>query len=212
MASQGEIYNTRLLSGEYDLLWVTTPADWFVRTPGKRENPHWRRILDWMKRAAGRLMKIIIYGPPCTHIWRIPNFWETARELNLRTHRLHLCHFGEKYNRESKNPSKSYIQIVSNMSLPYGFAQCNCGNIEHDNDWYGKTQPHADWRYGVNRDMTKRLCDLLHKDGGQRLAAGCPPPRLPPRQDNRDSKPATGTAQTPVSQKNRQPGALPGNR
>ena len=42
MSLVGEEYTGRLLRGEYALLWISTPADWYIRTPNKRSNPHWQ--------------------------------------------------------------------------------------------------------------------------------------------------------------------------
>ena len=48
MATSGTEYLGKLLKGEYSLLWISTPNDWFVRTPNKRTTPHWERILHWL--------------------------------------------------------------------------------------------------------------------------------------------------------------------
>ena len=46
MASTGEVYNTGLLRGDYHLLWIATPGDWYVLTPDRRCNTHWQRVTD----------------------------------------------------------------------------------------------------------------------------------------------------------------------
>ena len=33
MASTGQEYTGKLIKGEYKLLWIATPSDWYVRTP-----------------------------------------------------------------------------------------------------------------------------------------------------------------------------------
>ena len=64
MASTGQEYTASLLKGAYSILWISTPSDWYVRTPGKRANPHWQRLQHWMKQAVTLGMKLIIFGPP----------------------------------------------------------------------------------------------------------------------------------------------------
>ena len=44
MTYLGEQYLGQLQRGEYNLLWISTPADWSVRVPGRRQQPHWQRI------------------------------------------------------------------------------------------------------------------------------------------------------------------------
>ena len=100
MASTGEVYNARLSRGDYDLLWIATPGDWYVRTPDNRCNPHWQRILTGMKKTADRQMHILIYGPP-GFLRKLPNFREFIEGLKLDTRRLRLCHFDEKYDKET---------------------------------------------------------------------------------------------------------------
>eukprot|EP00974_Lingulodinium_polyedra_P021598 2085856-Lingulodinium_polyedra.AAC.1 len=39
MASTGQEYTTGLLKGEYSFLWISTPSDWYVRTPGNKGEP-----------------------------------------------------------------------------------------------------------------------------------------------------------------------------
>ena len=162
MASAGETYNARLPRGEYDLLWISTPGDHYVRTPGKRCNPHWQRIQTWMKRAADRQIHIVVYGPP-GFLWKLPNFRETMEELQLSVRRLRLCHFNEKFDRNDTRPSGTYLQVASSMPLPRILYPCNCrlSIPEHALDWYGQNPKQAEWRKRVSRDMVRRVCDLV---------------------------------------------------
>jgi hypothetical protein len=113
MASSGEEYLGKLLSGEYSMLWIATPADWYVRTPGKRAGPHWKRVLNWMQRAANLKMQLVVYGPPGS-LWKMDNFREAIEGLQLNTARLRLCHFGEQFAKNGA-PSGSYIQVATNL-------------------------------------------------------------------------------------------------
>ena len=40
MTHTGTTYLGNILHGDYDLVWISTPADWYVRAPGKRMGPH----------------------------------------------------------------------------------------------------------------------------------------------------------------------------
>ena len=63
MAVSGEHFGARLHSGIYHLLWICTPCDWYVRTPGKRGNPHWQRLISFVRYACLHKMHVIVYGP-----------------------------------------------------------------------------------------------------------------------------------------------------
>ena len=39
----GTEYFVSLHAGGYHLLWVSTPADWYVRAPGRRMGPRWQK-------------------------------------------------------------------------------------------------------------------------------------------------------------------------
>ena len=64
MTSEGTKYLGALLSGDYAMLWVATPSDWYVRTPGKRAGPHYQRIRNLMVKARAMRMTIVLMGPP----------------------------------------------------------------------------------------------------------------------------------------------------
>ena len=162
MASTGEEYTAKLLKGDYDLLWISTPSDWYVRTPGKRTNPHWQRLQTWMQKAATRQMKLVMFGPP-GFLWKLPNIRDSIIDLKLNTARLRLCHFGEKHDKDNALPSGSYIQVVTNEEIPHKAWQCGCKQSiqEHVLDWYGKTQEHANWRRKISSRLTAELCSKL---------------------------------------------------
>ena len=132
-----------LLKGEYALLWLATPIDWYVRTPGKREDPHWQRMANWIKRATNLQMQLIVCGPP-GFPW--PQMKDTIDGLRLNVERMRLCHFGEKYDTKNPRPSGSYIQVATNLHLPRRIWQCTCKvpMQEHALDWYGQTQHHSE--------------------------------------------------------------------
>eukprot|EP00959_Pyramimonas_sp_CCMP1952_P203519 4255809-Pyramimonas_sp.AAC.1 len=64
MSSTGAQYLGGLLSGDYQLLRVATPADWHVRLPGMRAGPHCQRIQNLMIKARALRMSIVLVGPP----------------------------------------------------------------------------------------------------------------------------------------------------
>ena len=66
MTHLGTTYTGNVLSGDYDLLWISTPADWYTRTPGKRMGPHWQNIQLLMTKARALRMHIVLYGPQGT--------------------------------------------------------------------------------------------------------------------------------------------------
>eukprot|EP00974_Lingulodinium_polyedra_P000538 52483-Lingulodinium_polyedra.AAC.1 len=67
MASTGQEYTASLLKGDYSILWISTPSDWYVRTPGKRASPHWQRLQHWMRQAVSLGMKVILFAPQDSH-------------------------------------------------------------------------------------------------------------------------------------------------
>eukprot|EP00959_Pyramimonas_sp_CCMP1952_P227734 4761526-Pyramimonas_sp.AAC.1 len=80
MTSTGAQYLAALLSGDYQLLWFATPADWYVRLPG-RAGPHYQRIQNLMSKARALRMTIVLVVSP-------GNFWRqgpTASNATART-------------------------------------------------------------------------------------------------------------------------------
>eukprot|EP00959_Pyramimonas_sp_CCMP1952_P135963 2844488-Pyramimonas_sp.AAC.1 len=59
-------YLGAVISGDYNLIWVSTPSDWYVRTPGKRVAPHWSRIQNLLTKAKKLRMKVLVFAPPDT--------------------------------------------------------------------------------------------------------------------------------------------------
>ena len=154
MASTGQEYTGNLIKGDYNLLWIATPSDWYVRTPDKRANPHWQRIQTWLRTATKLGMQVVMFGPPGFQ-WKIPSINETIEDLSLHTTRMRLCHFGEQFNKQDSKPSGSYIQVVTNMPIKYKLWACRCNIpiVQHSLDWYGKTLEHVEWRTSVKRRL-----------------------------------------------------------
>ena len=62
MSFIGSQYLGNLLAGDYHLLWVATPSDWTIHTPGKRAGPHYQRIQNLMVKARALRMQITLMG------------------------------------------------------------------------------------------------------------------------------------------------------
>eukprot|EP00959_Pyramimonas_sp_CCMP1952_P308396 6454102-Pyramimonas_sp.AAC.1 len=72
MTSTGTQYIGALLPGDYQVLWVATPADWHVRLPGERAGPDCQRIQNLMIKARALRMSIVLVGPPCYFWNKVP--------------------------------------------------------------------------------------------------------------------------------------------
>ena len=121
MTSEGTQYLGGLLSGDYRLLWVATPADWYVRLPGKRAGPHYQRIQNIMVKARALRMSVVLMGP-------LGPIRDSIEDLGLQTMRMRCCHFGIKFDRDSSKPSGSYIHIATTCTrIPVHLWKCNCG-------------------------------------------------------------------------------------
>eukprot|EP00959_Pyramimonas_sp_CCMP1952_P316688 6628729-Pyramimonas_sp.AAC.1 len=59
-----------VISGDYTLVWTSTPGDWYVRTPGKRVAPHWSRIQNLLMKARKLRMNILMFDPP-GYVWKL---------------------------------------------------------------------------------------------------------------------------------------------
>eukprot|EP00959_Pyramimonas_sp_CCMP1952_P089076 1864040-Pyramimonas_sp.AAC.1 len=70
MTTVGTDYLGAVISGDYALIWVSTPGDWYVRTPGERIAPHCSRIQNLLRKAKKLRMKIIAIGPP-GYVWKL---------------------------------------------------------------------------------------------------------------------------------------------
>ena len=116
MTAAGTEYLGALLSGDYVLLWIGTPADWYVRTPGKKSGPHFSRIQNLMTKARKLRMKIIMFGPP-GYVWKLAPIHDAIEVLNMNTVRMRLCHFGLRYNMHDKTPSGTYMQVATTIAV-----------------------------------------------------------------------------------------------
>ena len=114
MASSGEELTGKLLKGDYALMWLSTPSDWYVRTPDKRANQHWQRMVNWIKRAVNLQMRVVLFGTP-GFTWKLPNIKETIEDLRFNMTKMRLSHFGEKYDQQNQLPSGSYIQVATSV-------------------------------------------------------------------------------------------------
>ena len=159
-----------LLAGSYKLLWVSTPMDWYVRTPGKRAGPHWDRLCNFLRKSKALRMHIIMFGPP-GYIWHMGPVRDTIQELKLHVIRMRLCSLNIRYNASDMTPSGSYIQVATTCSTPHMKWACVCSKPikEHVLDWYGQTQPHAEWRARVRMLCASELLGtILHKGSRQK--------------------------------------------
>ena len=162
LSSAGTEYTGKLLKGDYSLLWISTPNDWYVRTPTKKANAHWKRIQHWIQKAVVLGMMLILFGPP-GFLWKMPNIRETLQESNLTMLRMRLCHFGDKFDNTQTKPSGSYLQLATNIKLSPKKWQCQCQVPIQDHilDWYGRHQTQAEWRKKISWKFTKEVCDTL---------------------------------------------------
>ena len=87
MSFVGSQYLGNLLAGDYHLLWVATPSDWTIHTPGKRAGPHYQRIQNLMVKARALRMQITLMGPP-SYFWKLAPIKviciRNARALTIR--------------------------------------------------------------------------------------------------------------------------------
>eukprot|EP00959_Pyramimonas_sp_CCMP1952_P014845 314356-Pyramimonas_sp.AAC.1 len=114
MTSTGTQYLGALLSGNCKFSWVATPADWYVRLPEKRAGPHYQRIQNLMTKARALRMSIVLVGPPCC-FWKQGPMRDAIEDLDLQVMRMRCCHFGLKYDRGSKLPCGSHLQVTTTL-------------------------------------------------------------------------------------------------
>eukprot|EP00959_Pyramimonas_sp_CCMP1952_P134580 2816290-Pyramimonas_sp.AAC.1 len=98
-----------VIIGDYTLIWVSTPGDWYVRTPGRRVAPHWSCIQNLLIKAKKLRMKIIAFGSP-GYVWKVSPIRGTLEDLKLTVIRMRLCHFGIRFNMQDNAPSGTYMQ------------------------------------------------------------------------------------------------------
>ena len=157
-----------LLAGSYRLLWISTPMDWYIRTPGKRAGPHWDRVCNLLKKSKTLRMHIILFGPP-GYLWHMGPIRDTIQELKLHVIRMRLCNLNIRYNTSDKTPSGSYIQVATTYVIPIMKWGCVCSKPikEHVLDWYGQSQPHAEWRARVRTLCASELLGFIAYKGNR---------------------------------------------
>ena len=89
MAQSGTKFLGDFLAGDYHVLWITTPADWYVRVPGKRATSHWDRIRNYLVKAKALRMRVVLFGPP-GHMWKIAPMRDSIEDLRLQVVRMRL--------------------------------------------------------------------------------------------------------------------------
>eukprot|EP00959_Pyramimonas_sp_CCMP1952_P227897 4765272-Pyramimonas_sp.AAC.1 len=168
MTSTGTQQLGSLLSGDYQLLWVATPADWHVRLPGKWAGPHCQRIQTLMPEARALRMTIVHAGPP-GYFWKQGPTREAIEDLGLQVMRMRFCHFGLKYDRADALPSGSRLQATTTCArIPTNQMRCTCNTAgthaqptEHVLGRRGQCAQKAEWRNKTLAIMTARLIDQM---------------------------------------------------
>ena len=115
-----------------------------------------------IRQACALQLRLVLFGPP-GFLWKLPSLREAVTDLGLNTRRMRLCHFGCKFDRKNPAPSGSYIQVMTNQTLPQRLFSCTCPVCmdKHVLDWYGKTQDHGDWRRQMLSTFCIHLCKIL---------------------------------------------------
>eukprot|EP00959_Pyramimonas_sp_CCMP1952_P082926 1733176-Pyramimonas_sp.AAC.1 len=152
------------LSGDHQLLWVATPADWYVRLLGKRAGPHYQRIQNFMTKAQALRVSIVFVGPP-GYFWKQGPMRDAIGDLDLQVMRMRCCHFGWKCDLSREVPSGSYLQAATTCTrIPASLWRCTCQTggkpaqlTERELDWYGQGAQKAEWRNKTVTIMTARL-------------------------------------------------------
>eukprot|EP00959_Pyramimonas_sp_CCMP1952_P288170 6026089-Pyramimonas_sp.AAC.1 len=54
MSANGSMHVGAALAGDYELLWISTPADWHMHALGKRTGAHWNRMRNLEIQARGK--------------------------------------------------------------------------------------------------------------------------------------------------------------
>eukprot|EP00959_Pyramimonas_sp_CCMP1952_P000436 8295-Pyramimonas_sp.AAC.1 len=177
MTSTGTQHLGGLLSGDCQLLWVATPADWHVRLPGKLAVPHYQRIKNLMTKFRALRMSIVLVGPP-GYFWKLGPMRDTAGYLGLQVMRGRRCHFGLKFDRSSRLPSGSYLQVaITYARIPTNLWKCTCQTAgkpaqraEHESFWYGQGAQRAEQRnIALSVIMTARLIVQIDYHKTQRI-------------------------------------------
>ena len=80
---------------------------------------------------------------------------------------MRLCSLNIRYNTSDKTPSGSYIQVATTYIIPIMKWACVCSKPikEHVLDWYGQTQPHAEWRARVRILCASELLGAISYKG-----------------------------------------------
>ena len=162
MSTGGEESLGRLLKGNFEVLWISTPTDWFVRPREKRTQSLYNRIGNFIRRSHNLHMQIIMIGPPGT-IWKQPPIQEAIADTGLKETRMRLRRFNLKYDEGNDKPSGYYITVATNFNIPLKqwSCVCKCSMDQHVLDWYGQTQQHADWRKKVRTRLITELCQQI---------------------------------------------------
>ena len=90
----------KLLKGDFNVLWISTPNDWRVRT--RKASALIAQLAGWMQKAVLLGMIVILFGTP-GFLWKSPEIIETIDTAKMHTVRIRLCHF--KMHFTNQNPA-----------------------------------------------------------------------------------------------------------
>mgnify|MGYP001420148067 CR=1 FL=1 len=165
LSSSGTVHTGKLLRGDYDLLWISSPHDWHARKESKKTTTHWQRIQNWLEKAMLLGMVFVLFGPP-GYLWKVPNIQEVIKQSNAFTVKMRLCHFGCKFDAKDPRPSGSYLQFATTAKVSTRLGQCNCKLpiTEHTLDWYGRSEAQAQWRQQVTFQFMEAVIQHIYAE------------------------------------------------
>ena len=166
LSQAGTAYSGKLMLQEYVILWISSPAGWYLKTKGRKYYAHWLRLWQLMRIALSIGILLVVYGTP-NQMWKQTNIYEILTEKTY-VQRIRLCHLDLRYDKEDKKPSGSYLYIATNhVAAKHGQWKCKCGIpiADHVLDWYGREETRATWRQDVNAKVIEAICTKWLRNG-----------------------------------------------
>ena len=146
ITSSGTEYTGKILRGDFHLLWIVSPLNWYARIPTQKSLSHWQRVILWITKMHAMNRPFVIFGPP-GFLWKISQMQDLLQSCAAHQRKIRFCSLGIKFDQTNEKPSGSYMNLAATLTINNQWrCKCQVPIPEHTLDWYGRHPDHTEWR------------------------------------------------------------------
>ena len=146
ITSSGTEYTGKILRGDFQLLWIVSPLNWYARIPTQKSLSHWQRVILWITKMHAMERPFVLFGPP-GFLWKISQMQDLLNNCAAQQRKIRFCALDIKFDSTNPQPSGSYMNLAATLPINNQWrCKCNIPIPEHTLDWYGRHPQHTEWR------------------------------------------------------------------